>query len=1224
MNFNTSPPTTVTGGSLNTIEGVASISDASGNLLFYTDGITAYDATNAVMNNGTGLLGDQSSTESAIIVKKPGSSTLYYLFTVSLPGNAGGVSYSIVDMSLNGGLGAITAAKNVLVYTPSTERICAVKHCNNKDIWIVSHYDGTNEFYAHLLTSAGLSAGPVISASGSVSAGSSGNGIGYLKVSPNGTKLAMVMRYTVSGSNQSIVEMDDFNNSTGVVSNALSMGGAYTYGYGVEFSPDGTRLYVNSSGGSFINQYNLCAGTPAQVAASATQIGTSTSSWMGAMQIGPDGKIYVARYSTGYLGVINSPNTLGLGCNYVDNGLALAGGQSQFGLPNFVANYFYNDTPVIASVVSVSNCLHADFSYTIPAQVLCSGIGTNPLLSLLWNFNDPTSGNADTSSQSSASHTFTASGTYSVKLILNYACYSDTTIYPITLVSCGMHVTVTGDTICGATCGNVSATASGSPPYTYVWTPNIGNGPGPYSVCPAATANYKVVVTDNNGSSDSAVATVMVTIAPTVTAAANNVSCNGQNNGLAIVHATGNTPFAYNWNTSPAQMTDTAQALSAGSYTVTVSDVNGCTASATATVSQPPLLIADISNVVNGGCSGSNNSSATVAATGGTGVYTYSWNTTPVQSTATATNLPAGSYIATVTDANGCSDTAGVTISAAALLTATTSVTSASCGNNNGTATVTAGGGSGTYSYSWNTTPVQTTNVAVNLGAGNYLVTVTDGNSCTISAAATVTGLGGLSAVISAVTNVSCHGGNDGSATVTASGGGGPYTYSWSTSPVQTAATAINLAAATYTVLVTDNNNCTVSDMATVIQPTAISLGFTTVNSSCGQNNGSITVNATGGTPSYSYAWGTNPVQTGVAATGLAPGAYSVVVTDSSGCMQSGSGNIQSTSVVVLNVVSFANASCFGAGDGQVVLGASGGVSPYQYSADNLNFNPATAFNNLAAGSYIFYVKDAGGCEDSAGVLINSPAQLAATAIAQPPLCYGEATGTAAVSVSSGTSPYRYSWNTVPVLHDSVITSLPAGAYSVTVTDNNNCTTTQSVILNDPQQLSINLNPYPETTIAFGDSILLTANASGSGAMHYAWQPAYGLSCSTCSPIMVSPGATTIYTVIATDTNNCLIQASIKVNVNIPTQTFIPNAFSPNGDGHNDVFMVYAEGVYRINLKVFDRWGEVVFESEDQNQGWDGRYRGKPENSGVFVYEVQITYLTGSTQNFSGSVTLLR
>ena len=339
ITFNSGTPVALTNGALITTEGVATISNNSGNLLFYTDGVTVYNRIHNVMTNGTGLLGHASSTQSAIIVQKPGSTNIYYIFTSDNDAGPDGICYSIVDMNLSAGLGAVTI-KNISLYAPSCEKLCAVRHCNNIDIWVVSHDWNTNVFRTWSVNSFGVGSIQTWSSAGIVPTGIPQSAYGQLKASSDGRKLAACY-YGFSGGGINRLQIYDFNNFTGITSNAITLASDLGL-YGCEFSSNGNILYASTNGGLLL-QWDLSSGVLSTIL-STRRIVANLGPFMGSLQIGPDNKIYVARNNTS-LSVINNPNVYGIGCNYSDLSISLSGRQSRMGLPNFPPLYL--STPPI-------------------------------------------------------------------------------------------------------------------------------------------------------------------------------------------------------------------------------------------------------------------------------------------------------------------------------------------------------------------------------------------------------------------------------------------------------------------------------------------------------------------------------------------------------------------------------------------------------------------------------------------------------------------------------------------------------------------------------------------------------------------------------------------------------------------------------------------------------------------------------------------------------------
>ena len=416
LDFNSGSPVPLLDGQINTIEGCAVLSNNLGQLLFYTDGSTLYNRNHVVMQNGSGLLGHTSSTQSATIVPMPGNPNLFYVFTLDAFGltTSKGLRSSIIDLSLDGGLGGVTSQKNVLVYEPSNEKISIVKHANNVDYWIVTHSVTGTTFYAHLLTSTGVNSTPIITNIGfNNPGGDTDYVIGYMKFSPNGKKLAIVHGFS------KIAELLDFNNITGQLSNPITLIDLSALGYsqalyGVEFSPNNEVLYIGKGGVSELYQFDL---TATNIPASLFFIDLVTTSPLQSLQLGPDGKIYIAHYYQNKLSVINNPNIVGLGCDLQEMTVDLGGKKSLSGLPCFSQSFFY------APAIQLNNTCEGDavnFSFSTNQTILSAN----------WNFGD-----GNTSNVISPTHTYTNAGTFPVSVTISTpqgtgSNNRDITIYP--------------------------------------------------------------------------------------------------------------------------------------------------------------------------------------------------------------------------------------------------------------------------------------------------------------------------------------------------------------------------------------------------------------------------------------------------------------------------------------------------------------------------------------------------------------------------------------------------------------------------------------------------------------------------------------------------------------------------------------------------------------------------------------------------------------------------
>ncbi|WP_210520596.1 hypothetical protein [Hymenobacter terricola] len=319
-------PKPLSDGKMSTYEGCAVATTSKGELLFYTNGETVWNRKHQPMPNGHKLMGSGSSTQSALIVPDPGSGNVFYIFTVAPQGTPNGLRYSVVDMTRDDGFGDLPRV-NLLLIQPVAEKLAAVRHANGRDTWVVAHRWNSNAFVSYLVTADGVSAKPLMSNVGSMNAGPGRNAIGALKFSPDGQHLAAALWRETNK-----FEIYDFDRTTGKVSNPRSFG-PYAEAYGVEFSPDGTKVYgtCNGVGGGQTEIWQFDLKTKAK-----TLVGKSANRKIGALQRGPDGRIYVAREDNPNLGVIEAPNALGKDCKYVDEGLKLGGRHSKLGLPAFV------------------------------------------------------------------------------------------------------------------------------------------------------------------------------------------------------------------------------------------------------------------------------------------------------------------------------------------------------------------------------------------------------------------------------------------------------------------------------------------------------------------------------------------------------------------------------------------------------------------------------------------------------------------------------------------------------------------------------------------------------------------------------------------------------------------------------------------------------------------------------------------------------------------------
>jgi gliding motility-associated-like protein len=544
VTFNSGTPVTVVGSVMNTNEGSASISDAAGNLLFYTDGTFVYDRNNTQMPNGFGLLGNASSTQSAVICPDPGNANKYYIFTADQGGYGGpnqGVFFSTVDMTLNSGNGDVVIKNTLLDAPPMTEKIVAVRHCNGTDFWIIVHKFGSTEFDAFLLTAAGVNLTPVVSNVGTTETDLTpidyAESIGYLKASPDGHRLGLGVYVQ-----QNYAEVYDFDNLAGGISNPINFipnpsTSSYDGEYGCSFSPDNSKFYVGwygASGTSDIYQYDLSLGTPAAIIASQYLVATVTTGFaVGALQLAPDGKIYVVEAGASYLDAINSPNLAGAACGWQANAFTLTSGVCTNGLPNFVDAY----APSNGSISLGPDTTVCTGTFTLTA----AATGTH-----LWSTGDTTT-----------SITVTTSGTYWVT-VQSSACSGTLSDTVQVTFATPPTVNLGPDTV---TC-NPSLVINCSSTGPYLWN----TGATTQSITVSSSGNYWVTV---GPAACSATDTINVTLlnAQSVNLGPDTTVCSSP---LTITcNVSGG---IYLWNTGAT--TQSISVSSSGNYWVTASNGN--------------------------------------------------------------------------------------------------------------------------------------------------------------------------------------------------------------------------------------------------------------------------------------------------------------------------------------------------------------------------------------------------------------------------------------------------------------------------------------------------------------------------------------------------------------------------------------------------------------------------------------------------------------------------
>jgi gliding motility-associated-like protein len=899
---------------------------------------------------------------------------------------------------------------------------------------------------------------------------------------------------------------------------------------------------------------------------------------------------------------------------------------------------------------------------------------------------------------------------YNVTATDSYGC-SVTESVELSIGSITGTATISQPILCHGDKGSLTATAPGN--NTYLWS----NGQTTASITNLGPGTYTVTIT-SIGASCSATATAILTEPLELygTSSPNDVTCFGLVTGTAAVYPTGGVaPYSYLWNTG--LMTDSISNLLAGTYTVTITDANGCKVSNTMKVFEPaPIQILTALKRIPS-CFGLSDGQLTTYAVGGTTPFDFVWSTG--ENNQGIVNIPAGTYTVTATDGNGCSQVKTETVTEPDLLTSFATPEAIKCfGKNTGALHVDALGGTPQYTVNWtgpNNYSGNGINIA-NLFAGQYAATVTDTKGCTSTLTANVNQPTALLLAIPPVADTICFEANNGTARALPSGGTSPYTYLWNANS-QTSQTATGLSSATYRVTITDANGCsttgetfvqqlqqlnthaeaqapgchdgldgtgavisifygatpadlneftyqwnasppktgqqvtglqggqtytvtatdalgcTATTTVSVSNPLPLETAITgSADTKCqGDATGWAAARGIGGTAPYTWLWNGGTTTTDSVAQGLFAGIYRVTITDSNGCP--GVSTVTIGEPTELRVMLLPTpVKCFGGSSGSAKATPSGGTPPYQLNWTN--GTQTAVLSNLAAGFYTMSVTDANGCVTPATVEVTQPlAPVSGTATMEAPTCYGGYDGRIFIAGAGGTPSYRYVIDNKPPNGSAIQIGIPAGTYTPKIIDANGCEfVVAPVVVTQPDPILVDLGP--DIRILFGrDTQLLATVQNARGNTEYAWSQADSIwiSCLDCrNPSVYNLEFPTYFEVVVTDEFGCTAQDQILVSVEKFRKVYVPTGFSPNDDFNNDRLLVHGQsGSKALDFKVFDRWGEMVFQLKDfpfndDSQGWDGTFRGQACEPGVYVWVLEVEYIDGVREIYKGNTTLIR
>lgn len=674
-------------------------------------------------------------------------------------------------------------------------------------------------------------------------------------------------------------------------------------------------------------------------------------------------------------------------------------------------------------------------------------------------------------------------------------------------------LSTTNITCNGGTNGAVDIHAEGGvQPYRYRWS----NGQSSQDIVNVAVGEYTVKVTDANGCENDLKTTITQPDALKLSIESQaNVKCTGQSTGaINLAVAGGVAPYKYKWNN--AIETEDIRAIKAGPYSVLVTDSKGCTANLSSQITEPRALTLSEGIIKQVDCKGNSTGSISLNVAGGVSPYKFAWLSG--DSTKDLSNIKAGTYAVKVTDLNGCTTSYSKNITEPTKLIRTVEgVTNILCyGDAKGAVNISVTGGVTPYAYRWNNGA--NTQDIMDVKAGRYSVQIKDANNCSDSVSVVVKE-NSLLATKTTVSNIKCFGQKSGMIDLAVSGGLKPYRYQWSnTSKMQDIR---DLAAGNYAVIVKDSVGCTASADARIIEPTKLVASLQSYNDiNCNADKtGAVTLRVTGGTLPYKYRWSSG--DTTLNLTNVAAGNYVFTVTDGSGCAQVVNATLAQPSKVDFAVKSITNVSCFGEKSGAIDIAVSGGIGPYVYKWNNGVTNQD--LESVGAGKYNVSITDSKGCVKNLDAEITQPADLKIKLDTIVHIqCFGNKNGAVSISVNGGVPPYKYLWSNGAVLQDIAV--LPAGQYSVTVTDAKSCSQTLTANVNQPTQLIAKLGDVKHIS-CYGDKTGSIPVSVSGGATPYTFKWSNGATTQNLTNV-----GTGTYTVNITDKNGCSLTLSASIN----------------------------------------------------------------------------------------------
>ncbi len=1287
LSFNTSPPSLLLDGQIVTIEGCTSISDSAGNLLFYSDGISVWNRNHAIMPNGTGLMGHQSSTHSAIAIPKSGSKNIYYLFTADAADNlyANGYRYSVIDMSLNGGLGDVTAVKNVLLYTPSTEKLAAAVHANGIDAWLITKDNNSYAYRAYKIDCNGLNTTPVISVPGPFYGVSPDYGIGCMKVSPDQQKIACASFFGA------FWEICQFDNATGIISAKQTLNTSDGV-YGIEFSPDSKLLYVSSP---FLTQYKTDIMDSAIISNSKIDYGISIS----ALQAGPDNKIYFTDFYDTAISVINNPNVYGAGCGINYHSLYLGGRHSASGLPtNFVK--FVNAQPVDFASAFQPDCRTVIFSgnSNIP------GIDT-----WQWDFGDGTTATGQTVSHYfppvpdtfnitlTATNSSVCGGNSSRTRTINFTRISPVANFGFS-TACGSKIVNFHDS---------SLIAAGAQIISWDWDFGDGqsyNGQNPiHNFNSYGTFAVRLVTTSNDGcnTKDTFVRTVIVPSKPVAGFTFAGSCISSPVNFTDVSSISSGNIIAWQWDFGDGQIATTQKPLHQysvpGSYTVSlvVKSQYNCisdTLRKTVIIGAKPSLNFDKPSVCLLDAFASFVNTSTIADTS---TLLYLWkfgdpNATLLNPNTSILQNPAHKYTAAANytvelighTPLGCSDSVSKIITVnGAIPRAGFSVLNRNrlCSNEivgikdssyvdfgnitkikilwgDGDSTIDNSPGqlpnSKIYSHQYPLfgAPVSKIYTITMQASSGILCGNTYQTTVTVNASPSV--LFGaipdvchesLPIVISQATEVyglSGLGLYSGTGILNPSGLFDPHISDTGNHIIMYK-------------FITDNGCQTVNSGVIHVNPTPVAsfnyshgclpaaiINFTNTSMLPGSNASAIQYlwnfgDAAASVLNPNTSVATNPVHTYHS---LDSFLVNLKATSSKGCTHDTAIKLYPNNAIFQQPranfkIDSIKPICVGSPIGFINQSFDGGqaVSQYYWSFGDGNIassiSPIHSYQSFGNYTASLWLKNTKGCYSDTISKLISIHSIPIANFALDTACFGKIVHFTDQSKNDFGSITNWQWD----LGNGITSAVqnPTNRYidyktftvSLFVSTANGCTSSSPVTKSFSIK-KVNVFAGNDTVIAKLQPLQLKAT----GTDYYSWTPSSGLSSSAISnPVAILSNNSQTYYITGTTKEGCTGFDTINIKVFDEADIYFPNTFTPNADGINDNFRPVLAGIKQFDyFMIYDRYGNRIFNSNNPSKGWDGSSQGVKAPQGSYVWIVRAIRFDGKILEKKGTVLLLR